>query len=211
MSSIRTTVHESLPYIDTEPTPSERAAAQSLIDAELSSSTTQPQSTLPALPSPNFSPIIQSELSRIAAKEPLSAIDLSRYEALDPAEDLPSPENANLTTLAPLLARAHTTLTHLSHRSAHLSLLEAYGKNAWLVSNWQLEGLLAELERDLAATKAEIDIVTIQRRRIQDDIGGELKGLDETWRRGVGRVLETEVAAEALRQQVLERQRERGG
>lgn len=50
-------------------------------------------------------------------------------------------------------------------------------------------------------------MVNIQRRRVQDEVGGELKGLEETWKRGVGRVLETEIATEGLRQQVLERQR----
>ncbi|KAH8158161.1 hypothetical protein CIB48_g10095, partial [Xylaria polymorpha] len=92
-------------------------------------------------------------------------------------------------------------------RETHLQLLDAYGKNAWLVANWQTEAELAALERDLAATKREIDIVNIGRRRLQDEVGQELKSLEDTWKKGVGRVLETEVAAEALRQQVLEKQR----
>lgn len=66
------------------------------------------------------------------------------------------------------------------------------------------------LEKELEETRKEVDVVNIQRRRAQDEVGGELKGLDDTWRRGVGRVLETEVATEGLRQQVLEKQRGRG-
>lgn len=50
-------------------------------------------------------------------------------------------------------------------------------------------------------------MVNIQRRRAQDEVGGELKGLDETWKKGVSKVLETEIATEGLRQQVLEKQR----
>ena len=49
--------------------------------------------------------------------------------------------------------------------------------------------------------------MTIRRQRVQNDAGGEIRGLDDTWRRGVGRVLETEVAAEGLRREVLEVQR----
>jgi len=35
-----------------------------------------------------------------------------------------------------------------------------------------------------------------------------MQGLEETWRRGVARVLETEAAAEALRREVLEARRQ---
>ncbi|KAI0142244.1 Pre-mRNA-splicing factor SPF27 [Xylariaceae sp. FL1272] len=202
-SSIRTTVHESLPYIDPEPTETERSAAQSLITAELSSSTSTPppQPTLPSY-SPKFTPLITSELDRIASKKPLSAVDLSRYEA---QETLP-PSSSPSSLVAPL-SQAYTTKTYLSTRQIHLDLLNQFGKNAWLISNWQTESLLASLERDLAATKKEIDIVNIQRQRVQSENADELRSLEETWKKGVGRVLETEIATEALRQQVLERQR----
>ncbi|KAI0137939.1 Pre-mRNA-splicing factor SPF27 [Hypoxylon sp. NC0597] len=209
MSSIRTTVHESLPYVDPEPTPAERAAAESLIAAEQQSasspSPSSSSSSLPPLREPNFSPLITAELDRIAAKAPLKGIDLSRYEAPDSDSDPSS--TTDPSTLSTQLQRAYTAATYLSGRHAHLQLLDAYGKNAWLVGNWQLESELRALERELESTKKEIDVVNIQRRRVQDEVGGELKGLEETWKRGVGRVLETEIATEGLRQQVLERQR----
>ncbi|KAI1416255.1 Pre-mRNA-splicing factor SPF27 [Hypoxylon sp. FL1857] len=200
MSSIRTTVHESLPYVDPEPTPAERAAVESLIAAEQQA--IEPPS-LPPLEEPKFSPLIAAELSRIASKTPLKAIDLSRYEAPDDSSTTPS----DAAALSTQLQRAYTAATYLSGRHTHLQLLEAYGKNAWLVGNWQAESELRALERELEAMRREIDVVNIQRRQAQDEVGGELRGLEETWRRGVGRVLETEVATEALRQQVLERQR----
>ncbi|KAI2618161.1 Pre-mRNA-splicing factor SPF27 [Hypoxylon sp. NC1633] len=204
MSSIRTTVHESLPYVDPEPTPTERAAAESLIQAETSSSS--PQSTTSTSPPPpytppKFTPIMEAELSRISTKQPLRAIDLSRYEA-DPSSTTTATQQATLT-------RAYTASTYLSSRETHLQLLEAYGKNAWLVGNWQAEAELRALEHELASTKKEIDVVNIQRRRAQDDIGSELRSLDDAWRRGVGRMLETEVATEGLRRDVLEKQRAR--
>ncbi|KAI1350906.1 Pre-mRNA-splicing factor SPF27 [Xylaria sp. FL0043] len=203
-SSIHTTVHESLPYIDKEPTPADREAAESLIKAELSSSTTTSPPPAPSYPEPNFTPLMRAELDRISKKEPLKAIDLSRYEAQD------SPATSSSTSpadLIPPLSRAYATHTYLEGRQTHLRLLDAYGKNAWLVGNWQAEADLAALERELAATRKEIDVVNIQRRRLQDEVGEELRGLEETWKKGVGRVLETEIATEALRQQVLEKQR----
>ncbi|KAI1270089.1 breast carcinoma amplified sequence 2-domain-containing protein [Xylariaceae sp. FL1019] len=200
------------PDIDAEPSESEREAAQSLITAELSSSDpstspdhqTTPHPTLPPLYTPNFTPLMSLELSRIASKTPLNAIDQTRYEV----QDTPSPNTPlTPTTLTPPLSLAYTTATYLSTRQIHLDLLSQYGRNAWLVSNWQTESLLASLERDLAATKKEIDILNLQRQRVQSENADELRSLEETWKKGVGRVLETEAATEALRQQVLERQR----
>ncbi len=89
-----------------------------------------------------------------------------------------------------------------------MALLEKYGKNAWLEGNRQLEDVLRALERELEERKAEIDGVVIERKRAQEEVGGEIKGLEETWKRGVGRVLETEVAAEGVRREILERRRE---
>ncbi|KAI0505935.1 Pre-mRNA-splicing factor SPF27 [Xylaria bambusicola] len=199
-SSIRTTVHESLPYIDTDPTPSERSAAEALISAEAELSSPRAPTSYPA---PTFTPLFQAELSRISSQQPLNAIDLTRYEA----QDAPSPTCQTPSHLTPLISRAYTTHTYLQSRQTHLQLLDAYGKNAWLVGNWQTEADLAVLERELAAAKREIDVVNIQRRRLQDEVGEELKGLEEAWRKGVGRVLETEVATETLRHQVLAKQR----
>jgi len=49
--------------------------------------------------------------------------------------------------------------------------------------------------------------VVVARKSAQEGVAGEIVGLGETWRRGVGRVLETEVAAEGLRREILERRR----
>ncbi|RYP52670.1 hypothetical protein DL768_002226 [Monosporascus sp. mg162] len=211
--SFRTTVHESLPYIDPEPTPAERSAAEALIAAELSSSSSsQPASEapsgLPALREPVFSPLMAQELERVASKQPLKAIDTSRYEAPDPSSvsSLSSPDELRET-----LSRAYAVSTYLAGREAHLRLLEAHGRNAWLVGNWSgPEAEAAALEGELAAARREIDRVNVRRRQAQDEAAGELRGLEDAWRRGVGRVLEAEAAAEALRRQVLERRREGG-
>ncbi|KAK8081591.1 hypothetical protein PG996_000372 [Apiospora saccharicola] len=212
--SIRTTVHESLPYVDKEPTPAERTAAEHLIAAELASiqqqddgsnSTTKQHPSLPPYIESPFTannPLAQQEQSRLAAKQPLSAIDLTRYEV---DEDDLAAAGSNPQELEAALSRAYTAQAYLTARHAHLGLLDRYGKNAWLVGNWQAEAELAGLERDLAAVKRDIELVNHGRRQMQTEVGEELRGLDATWRRGVGRVLETEVAVDRLRQEIEQR------
>ncbi|KAK0107002.1 hypothetical protein ONS95_003717 [Cadophora gregata] len=209
-------IHESLPYIDTEPTASERAAALSLIASEASSSSqpsddTESHSSLPPLPPANFSPLITSELERIASKTPLKSITTTHYESQDPPTTSPHSDTTSPETLQKwrsALQNAYTSQSYLEGRVANLGLLEKYGKNAWLEGNRQLEDVLRSLERELEERKGEIDGVVIERKRAQEEVGGEIKGLEETWRRGVGRVLETEVAAEGVRREILESRRD---
>lgn len=165
---------------------------------------------LPPPHHPQFSSLIQSELDRISSSAdaskpaPLKAIDLSRYQA--PEIDTTTPSRDELE---PALAQAYTAMSYLSSRRQHLALLDSYGKNAWLVGNWQLEAELKAVERELAATRREIDVLTVRRQRTQGEVGAEIRGLDDGWRRGVGRVLETEVAAEGVRREVREAERAR--
>jgi pre-mRNA-splicing factor SPF27 len=205
------TIHDSLPYIDAEPTPSERAAALTLIAAEVGSEQTDSHPSLPALAPQHFSPLIESELLRIENKQPLKAIDLTRYEALEPPTTSPHSDEKNPETLMvwrEVLQKAYTSQSYLVGRTTNLALLEKYGRNAWLIGNSQLEDVLRGLERELAERKAEIDRVVIERKNAQEAVGGEVKGLEEAWKRGVGRVLETEVAAEGVRREILERRRQ---
>lgn len=161
---------------------------------------------------PTFSPLIQAELDRIASSPdpskptPLGAIDLSRYELPDLPED---GDTADRETLESALRQAYAAASYLSSRRQHLALLDSHGKNAWLVGNWQLEAELRALEREVAAARRAIDLVTLRRQRLQRENGGEITGLDEAWRKGVGRVLEAEIAAEGLRREVDAVMRER--
>ena len=209
--ALTTAVHDSLPYIDAEPSPAERAAAQSLINAEIhSSSDAASHPNLPALADIHFSPLIEAEHLRIANKEPLKGVDITRYEALEPPATSPHSDVNHPESLAKwraALAQAYTSHSYLSSRANNLALLEEFGKNAWLIGNSQLEDVLRGLERELAERKTEIDMLAVERRSAHESVGGEVKGLEEAWKRGVGRVLETEVAAEGVRREVLERRR----
>ncbi|OLN85858.1 Pre-mRNA-splicing factor SPF27 [Colletotrichum chlorophyti] len=209
MSSLNA-FHESLPYIDDEPTQSEREAAESLIRAELAISS---PISIPTYKEPSFSPLIELELERVASKQPIKAIDLNRYQTQEPW----IPNSTGPTTaedrerLADLLRKAYTSFAYLDARAQNLTLLDKYGKNAWLIGNWGLENELKILERDLAETKRQIDVLTVARRRQQEEVAAEMKGLEETWKKGVGRTLETEIAVEQLRREVLQEMKARGG
>lgn len=108
------------------------------------------------------------------------------------------------------LRQAYTSHAYLSGRQMNLALLERYGKNAWLVGNSQVEEELRTLEKELAETRRQGEEVDEQRRRAQETVSGELEGLEEAWRNGIGRAIEAEVAGEGLRRQILEKSR-RGG
>ncbi|KAK3988286.1 Pre-mRNA-splicing factor SPF27 [Cladorrhinum sp. PSN332] len=202
-----TTIHESLPYIDTLPTEAELAAATALIAHERSLAPDDPHHALlpPPLPQSKFlTPLLETEITRLSSSQDpqnakLSALDLSRYSSLPTAPANPTPES-----LQSALSQAYTSQSHISLRRTHLALLDSYGKNAWLTGNYHLEGELKTLEAELSATKKEIDLLTLQRKAAQDQAGPELIELEKTWKAGVGRVLETEAAAEALRREALE-------
>lgn len=112
-----------------------------------------------------------------------------------------------LTQWSAALKKAYTSAEYVHARSTELSLLEKFGKNAWLVGNSQLEDILKAIETELAGVRREHEEVEGLRRQQQDSVHGEIKTLEETWKKGVGRVLETEVAAEGLKQQILEARR----
>ncbi|EAL88357.1 hypothetical protein KXW98_003848 [Aspergillus fumigatus] len=201
--------HDSLPYIDAEPSAQARAAAQQLIAAELSpnhASTLHP--AIPELPEPRFSPLIQQEIDRKAAGLPLTGgIDLSRYEAPEPPARSTDGEVPDLDAWRRILQRAYMASSHLSMRHENLALLEEYGKNAWLIGNSQLEDILRGLEKELAETKEAAEAVNKQRKLAQEASQGEMVSLEETWKRGVSAILDVELASEGLRLQILEQRR----
>ncbi|KAL4733994.1 Pre-mRNA-splicing factor SPF27 [Aspergillus similis] len=201
--------HDSLPYIDAAPSAEVRAHAEKLIASELASDyQTSVHPSIPEFPEPKFSPFIQQEIERKAAGLPLTGgIDLARYEAPEPptrsADSAP-----NLDEWRQTLRRAYTASSHLSSRLENLSLLEESGKNAWLIGNSHLEDILRALEKELAETKEATESVNRQRKIAQESCQGELTGLEESWRRGVGAILDVELAAEDLRMKILEQRRQ---
>ncbi|KAK2861466.1 hypothetical protein FQN49_004171 [Arthroderma sp. PD_2] len=212
MSLINET-HDSLPYIDEDVTPQARAELSRLIDAELPAdyqSTLHP--SMPELPPSRLSPLVEQELERKARNEPISGgIDLSRYEAPEIPSSSTDP-NADPSTVLDdwreSLRRAYAAHLHLSTRKENLALLEAHGKNAWLIGNSQLEDILRRAEKELHETTEATETVNRERKLKQESVRGELMALDDTWRRGVSGTLDVEIAAENLRRDILEMRRQ---
>jgi pre-mRNA-splicing factor SPF27 len=198
--------------IDSELAEAERTRITSLIASELSPDhATALHPLIPALCEPSFSPLIEAELARKAANEPLNGIDLSRYEALDPPSTSPTSDEDRpevLEAWRDILRKAYASSTHLQTRSTNLSLLEKFGKNAWLIGNSQLEDILRTLEKEVAQVKEHIDYTNLARKNEQESVSGEIATLEQSWQRGIGNIIEVEVASESLRKDILERRRQ---
>ncbi|KAI9752894.1 MAG: hypothetical protein M1815_000225 [Lichina confinis] len=205
--------HDSLPYVDADISAAERASAIKAIESELAMEhETAQHPSLPELRHARFSEMFERELARKADGLPWEGgIDTGRYEALDPPQTHPTSDEDQPQVLdgwRDVLRKAYTSSSHLETRLGNLALLEEFGKNAWLIGNAQMENILRRLEMELARVREQTHEVNKARKTSQESARGELEALDDGWRRGVGRVIEVEVAAEALRRDILERRRD---
>jgi len=204
--------HESLPYVDLHISAQARFEVDALLTEELPrdyAGTTHP--LLPTFPSPKFSSLVVAEVERVAAKLPLAAIEVSRYEAVEPsATVVPDSDETNTELFEAwktTCQNAYASSTHLHTRLQNLTLLEQFGKNAWLIGNAQLENILKAIEIELAETKQQIEQVSQARQLMQNRIKSELDGLSEVWKKGIGRLVEVQLAAEQVRRDALTRRR----
>ena len=130
---------------------------------------------------------------------------MTRYEAPEkPADD------ADLETWRKSLRQAYISRAYLSGRLINLSLLEEFGKNAWLISNSQLEDISRDLEKELSQMKEAVENINRARKTSQEGSRAELIGLEETWRQEVGRIIEVQLATEGVRRKILQRTRSNG-
>jgi pre-mRNA-splicing factor SPF27 len=172
-----------------------------LIAIELRNADTKPpHRSLQSLPEPTFSGIAQKDIDRIAnGKKRQGGIDLSRYEA----PDEPSTDDAEVWRQA--LRTAYTSTAYLSGRHINLALLEELGKNAWLIGNAQLDEMLKSLDMEWEQLKQETELINRERKLMQEVSRGEVDALEETWKRGIGRLIEVQLATEASRKELRSR------
>jgi pre-mRNA-splicing factor SPF27 len=192
--------------VDAPPDDLSLAAAKALIGDDIKGAgiDTAQIALIPAATyTPKYPDTIEQEHARLQADptSKLSAIDSNRYEIPD------APSNTDTAEWSGALRKAYTSSEYVNARLTELGLLEKFGKNSWLVGNAQLEDILKAIETELADVRKQQDEVDDTRRSQQVSVHGEFQALEETWKRGVGRVLETEVAAEGLKQQILEKRR----
>ncbi|KAI9893830.1 MAG: hypothetical protein M1814_005383 [Vezdaea aestivalis] len=206
-------VFDSLPYIDPEPSATARANAAKLIAAYTTpSSTSAIHPSLPNLLPSQLTPILEEALSRasLSASAPKpTGIDTNRYLSVSrPAAPTgASTAEEEASEYSSSLDQAYTLSSYLRLRGANLSLLEKFGRNAWLTGNGQLEDVLAGLEREIAGLDGEIESVNRERKGTQEGVRGEVEALEEGWKKGLGRAIEAEIAAEEVGRQILEARR----
>ena len=197
---------DALPYIDPQPSDSALSAAHALVQAELPSHhTTTLHPSIPTQRDARFSDLVEQEYARIGAgatRDPGTGIDLTRYEVPE------APSRGDIPAWKSTLQQAYTSAEYLRGRETNLALLETFGKNAWLVGNARLEDELRALERDVEVAKLELEAVEQSRRAAQANAEGEMRGLEEAWRRGVGRMIEAQAAGERLKEEILEKRRQ---
>ena len=150
---------------------------------------------------PQFTPLFTLELERIARGEPFTGgVDLSRYDDPPLAGDAAGQERRTATGD---LQAACISSSHLTARLENLSLLSEFGRNAWLVHNSQLEALLKAFEEQLMAARTDCELTNKERKGAQLAVEAEIIRLNDRWKKAVGRVLEVELATEALRRDSL--------
>lgn len=191
------------PDIDTASSPDAISSAKALIAASLPADyQSTPHERLGPYQDSKFSELVEAEHARLAtgaAKQ--GGIDLARYEVQD------APPTNDVSEWHTALQKAYTSSEYLQSRVTNLSLLETYGKNAWLISNDQLEQILRDAEKEVVVRKQHVEMLEKERRLRQEGAKGEIDSLEQSWRVGVGRMIEVEVAAEGLRREILQRKR----
>jgi pre-mRNA-splicing factor SPF27 len=193
-----------LPDIDADASQKTRNHINKLISAELPRGyQSTPHPSLRPLPAIQFSELFQKELERKSDNAPMvGGIDLTRYEAPEKPVD-----DSEIETWRKSLRQAYMSSSYLSGRLTNLSLLEEFGKNAWLISNSQLEDILRDLEKELSEQKEAVENINKSRKAAQEESRAELVGLEEAWKQGVGKTIEVQLATDGVRREILQRRR----
>ncbi|PRW44378.1 pre-mRNA-splicing factor SPF27-like protein isoform A [Chlorella sorokiniana] len=154
---------DSLPYVDGL-TPQEKAAVDKLIEEEMRSSSKKPTdylNELPPLPETRFKgdELLEKEMARVAAGEPMQAMDTARYNLDPPPPTKRNDHNAWRTALD----NAHAQLEHQYNRLLNLELLLKFGPDSWRLHNEALSAFVTRLQEQLAAVKQQVDTLNRER------------------------------------------------
>lgn len=207
-------MNDNLIHLDPEPTPTEREAIERLIQAEITpgSSGTLHPSIRARLESAYDSSqhAMKASLQNFAetgqARKSDEGIDSTRYEEVAAPTDRNDP-----AAWRDSIQAAYKLQSYLDGRTQNLEALDEYGKNAWLMGNFELENELRSLEKELKGAQKRVQEIDEERRVKQEGCAGEMEALGETWRGSLGRAIEAEVETEKLRKKILEVRRAKAG
>ena len=129
-------------------------------------------------------------------------MDFTRYEGpkdlLDRAGDKLSEAEKNRRKLR----ACYIAQTYLNGRNTNLNLLDKHGGNAWLIGNSQLEDNLRPLELAIHLERTEARDTEAATAASIEAVRDNVVALEETWRSGLGRCIEAEVACEDLKARI---------
>lgn len=66
---------------------------------------------------------------------------------------------------------------------------------------------MKNLETQLAEVKEQTDEVNRARKSAQEGVKGELLGLEDTWQKGVAKIIEVQIATEQVKVEIQKRRR----
>ncbi|KAG8930192.1 hypothetical protein FRC01_003161 [Tulasnella sp. 417] len=199
MTSADNVFIDSLPYYDDDL--AQHPNLQALVDAEiareLKAKPPPNHATDPRLPPerPLFkdNPLLADELKRVAAKQPLGALDTTRYKLPPPPSD-----PASEADWQKAVDNARAQLEHQKTRQLNLSLLQTYGPNAWRVHNYLTEAAVVQYEKALERLQDQVTEVNRSRKNSQTQAGNQLSSLENRWKELISAVLQLELANVAM-------------
>ncbi|GBE78115.1 breast carcinoma amplified sequence 2 [Sparassis latifolia] len=192
-------IFDSLPYYDNDL--EQQPALRERVERELARDAKPLQTLHPRVPpSPKLFanyPLLDAELSRLESRQPLPALDTTRYQLPGPSST-PAGEEEWKTALA----NAHSQLEHQRLRHANQALLQSYGANAWRIHNYRVEASAKNIEKALEDLKNLTTEVNRERKNFQTQIGDQLTSLETRWTELISNILQIEMANVALEAEV---------
>lgn len=194
------TATTALPYIDQhlENIGQMKEYVNQLIQEEMNTFT--PPDYLAHMPKPELEFIdrtaIQTELKRLAARQPMKSIDKSRYRVDPPAPDSDEP------TWKAALDNAMAQAQHQELRLENVELLREYGPNQLKVQNDELEFIKNGMAAQHESLKRKTEAINKARKTEQLQAGERLYNLESKWQQLVYNNREIETACEALQRDV---------
>jgi pre-mRNA-splicing factor SPF27 len=177
-----------LPYIDYLH-PDYEAYALSLIEEEMNtnfSPVNMPCTSTAAVSLSFKSPLLQSELSRVAAGQSLAALDFTSFNRFSstsgPAKGL---EN-DLQSWRKAVRDAKISHESESVRLMNLELLASFGAGSHLKMNEYLKAMEESAADALSKQKMKVDQVNAERKKNQDDATPKLMNATRKWEELVG-------------------------
>mmetsp|Transcript_31210 Transcript_31210/g.71253 ORF Transcript_31210/g.71253 Transcript_31210/m.71253 type:complete len:236 (-) Transcript_31210:38-745(-) len=167
---------DALPYIDTQLGQSEVAQqVKGLIDQEMQ--LFEPRDYLGSLPEPMADvfagDVLSQELQRLMANQPLSAIDVGRYDVKVPS----GAEAQDVKSWKLAVDNVQRQLEYNRLRLANLELLSRWGNKAWVAHSCLVRGSERVLLEEAAALRASREEVNKKRKLDQVSCGNELRKL----------------------------------